>query len=102
MAEDIQNSDLDNVRARMEKLADEIEKHNHAYYVLDQPTISDELYDSLFQELQHLEEQYPELKSPASPTQRVGGAVKEELQKSPMPGLCSQFAQKRITRPKGP
>lgn len=81
MAEDIQNFDLDKVRARMEKLADEIEKHNHAYFVLDQPTISDELYDSLFQELQHLEEQYPELKSPASPTQRVGGAVKDELQK---------------------
>lgn len=69
------------VQIRMEKLADELEKHNYAYYVLDTPTISDELYDSMFQELQRLEAEHPEFKSAASPTERVGGEAKAELTK---------------------
>ena len=50
-----------------------LERHNHAYYVLDTPSIPDAEYDKLFQELQALELQYPELASADSPTQRVGG-----------------------------
>lgn len=61
------------VLARATALRQEIEQHNHAYYVLDQPTIPDAEYDWLFRELQALEAQYPELVSPDSPTQRVGG-----------------------------
>jgi DNA ligase (NAD+) len=65
----------------MQTLAAELERHNYLYYVLDRPEISDELYDSLFQELQRLEREYPDLKLAYSPTERVGGAVKEELAK---------------------
>ncbi len=60
-------------RQRAEKLRAEIEEHNHRYYVLDEPSVSDAEYDQLFQELQTLEQQYPELATPDSPTQQVGG-----------------------------
>jgi DNA ligase (NAD+) len=61
------------VEARATALRREIERHNHAYYVLDQPLIPDAEYDRLFRELQSLEAEYPELVTPDSPTQRVGG-----------------------------
>jgi DNA ligase (NAD+) len=60
--------------ARATALRQEIERHNHAYYVLDQPTVPDAEYDRLFRELQALEAAHPELVTPDSPTQRVGGA----------------------------
>ncbi len=59
--------------ARAAALRQEIERHNHAYYVLDQPTIPDAEYDRLFRELQALEAEHPELATPDSPTRRVGG-----------------------------
>ncbi len=55
-------------------MRDEINRHNHAYYVLDDPEVSDAEYDRLFDELAALEEKYPELVTPDSPTQRVGAA----------------------------
>ncbi|MCL5060856.1 MAG: NAD-dependent DNA ligase LigA [Candidatus Thermoplasmatota archaeon] len=61
------------VQARVTALRREIERHNHAYYVLDQPTIPDAEYDRLFHELQALEAEYPELATADSPTRRVGG-----------------------------
>ncbi|MBE0475666.1 MAG: NAD-dependent DNA ligase LigA [Coriobacteriia bacterium] len=57
---------------RIGALRAEIEYHDHRYYVLDAPEISDEAYDSLMRELRTLEERYPELVTPDSPTQRVG------------------------------
>ena len=54
-------------------LRKEIERHDHLYYTLDQPEISDREYDALMQELLSLEKEYPELVTPDSPTQRVGG-----------------------------
>jgi DNA ligase (NAD+) len=57
------------------RLRAEIERHDHAYYVLDAPSIPDAEYDKLFRELQALEAQYPEFLTPDSPTQRVGGKV---------------------------
>nr|MBL8455956.1 NAD-dependent DNA ligase LigA [Zoogloeaceae bacterium] len=62
------------VAVRIEALRNEIRRHDHAYYVLDAPTVSDAEYDRLFAELQALEQTHPELASPDSPTQRVGGA----------------------------
>ena len=59
---------------RAAALRGEIERHNHAYYVLDAPTIPDAEYDKLFRELQALEQQYPELLTTDSPTRRVGAA----------------------------
>jgi DNA ligase (NAD+) len=61
------------VKERADVLRGELERHNHAYYVLDTPTIPDGEYDKLFRELQALEAAYPELLTPDSPTQRVGG-----------------------------
>lgn len=59
--------------ARITALRQEIERHNRAYYVLDQPTIPDAEFDRLFRELQQLETDHPEHITPDSPTQRVGG-----------------------------
>ena len=64
-----------NVAARIAQLRAEIERHDHAYYVLDASIIPDAEYDKLFRELQALEIQHPELLTPDSPTQRVGGKV---------------------------
>lgn len=74
---------LEAVKLRMEKLAEELEKHNKAYYIDNAPTVSDEIYDSLFQELARLEKEYPQFKSPVSPTERVGAQpVPERTEKS--------------------
>ncbi|WP_018992287.1 NAD-dependent DNA ligase LigA [Aromatoleum toluclasticum] len=64
---------------RAAQLRRELEAHNHAYYVLDAPTIPDAEYDRLFRELEALEQAFPELATPDSPTQRVGGAPMPEL-----------------------
>lgn len=64
---------------RAEQLRRLLHEHNHRYYVLDQPSISDAEYDALFSELQALEQQHPELLTADSPTQRVGGAPLKEF-----------------------
>ncbi|HUS23887.1 MAG TPA: NAD-dependent DNA ligase LigA [Candidatus Binatia bacterium] len=56
-----------------------LEAHNHEYYVLDAPTVSDAEYDRLFRELQALEQQHPDLLVPDSPTQRVGGSAASQF-----------------------
>jgi DNA ligase (NAD+) len=61
-------------------LRSEIARHDHRYYVLDAPTIPDAEYDRLFQELQRLEAEHPELVSPDSPTRRVGGRPLERFE----------------------
>ncbi|MBA2545942.1 MAG: NAD-dependent DNA ligase LigA, partial [Solirubrobacterales bacterium] len=61
-------------KKRAEELRGEIAKHDHSYYVLDDPTISDTDYDDLLRELREVEEANPDLVTPDSPTQRVGGA----------------------------
>jgi len=58
-------------------LSAQLRHHAHLYYVLDQPTLPDAEYDKLFQRLQALEAEHPELRTADSPTQRVGGAVRE-------------------------
>ena len=58
---------------RIQELAQQLHAHAHSYYVLDEPAIPDAEYDRLFKELQALEAQHPELLTPDSPTQRVGG-----------------------------
>ncbi len=69
------------IKKRIEKLKEEINKHNYYYHVLDRPEISDEAYDDLFKELRLLEDKHPELKDENSPTQRVGGKVMEGFKK---------------------
>ncbi len=63
-----------NPEREIEHLRQEIEHHNHLYYVLDRPEVPDAEYDALFQRLTQLESEYPELVTPDSPTQRVGSA----------------------------
>ena len=68
-------------RERIEKLRTEIDRHRYEYHVLDNPEISDEVYDSLTDELRRLEEAFPKFHSTTSPTQRVGGAPLEKFVK---------------------
>ncbi len=63
--------------ARIEELREELRRHEHLYYVLDRPEITDAEYDALMRELQRLETEHPELITPDSPTQRVGGKPRE-------------------------
>jgi DNA ligase (NAD+) len=64
---------------RHRKLAEELRAHDHRYYVLDDPLITDREYDALYAELRQLEQEHPELMTADSPTQRVGGAPRGEL-----------------------
>ena len=64
---------------RHAQLADEIRRHDHAYYVEGRQLITDREYDGLFKELQELEKNFPDLVTPESPTQRVGGAPSEKF-----------------------
>lgn len=68
---------LDEARQRVNELRAELEYHNHRYYVQDSPEITDAEYDAKFRELAGLEDAYPELADPNSPTRRVGGQVAE-------------------------
>jgi DNA ligase (NAD+) len=68
---------LQDAAARAEILRRQIEQHSHAYYVLDAPTIPDAEYDQLYADLRAIEVAHPELQTPDSPTQRVGGKVLE-------------------------
>jgi DNA ligase (NAD+) len=61
------------IRERVDQLVRELDEHQYRYYVLDEPTVSDADYDALLRELEALEQQWPELRGPDSPTQRVGG-----------------------------
>ena len=68
-------------KLRVEEITKLLEKYNYEYYVLDNPSVTDAEYDRLMQELIALETAHPELKSPLSPTQRVGGMVQDEFKK---------------------
>ncbi len=63
----------DSVIQRVAELREQLNYHNHRYYVLDAPVVSDHDYDQLLQELRQIEEEYPELVTPDSPTHRIGG-----------------------------
>ncbi len=85
---------------RVKKLREEIEYHNYRYYVLDSPVISDAEYDALMRELKELEERYPELITPDSPTQRVGFPPAKEFRQvshaEPMLSLDDAFTEEEV------
>lgn len=91
---------LDHARERHRELADEIRRHDHAYYVLAQPTVSDREYDRLYRELVDLEAAFPELATPDSPTQRVGGKPLTEFRpvrhQAPMLSLDNTYSQAEL------
>jgi DNA ligase (NAD+) len=90
----------DNPAAHAEGLREQIRHHEHAYYVLDLPEISDAEFDALFLELRRLEEEHPQLVTADSPTQRVGGEASEQFAKvrhrSPMLSLQNAFDEDEI------
>src|ERR1022692_2225771 len=66
-------------RHRHAELAEELTEHNYRYHVLDSPLVSDAEYDTMMRELRELEERYPDLRTPESPTQKVGGAISTDF-----------------------
>jgi DNA ligase (NAD+) len=74
-------SAAEDVRARAGELREQLEYHAHRYYVLDDPVIGDDAYDALLDELRALEAEHPQLCTPDSPTQRVGGEPVDRLEK---------------------
>ena len=73
--------DTRDAKLEIERLTRELEYHNHQYYVLDDPKISDYDYDHMLRQLEDLERQYPEYASPISPTRRVGGQALSQFVK---------------------
>ena len=88
------------VASRAETLREQIRRHEHAYYVLDMPEITDAEFDALFLELRRIEESRPELVTADSPTRRVGGEASEQFAKvrhrSPMLSLQNAFDESEI------
>jgi len=74
---------LSAARTRHADLSEQIEEHRFRYHVADAPTVSDGEYDALMRELDALEQEHPELRTPDSPTQKVGGAVSTEFTSVP-------------------
>src|SRR5215475_14436204 len=91
---------LEQATSRHAELADEIRRHDHAYYVLAQPSISDQEYDRLYHELLDLETNFPALVTPDSPTQRVGGEPLKEFKPvkhlQPMTSLDNTYSQEDL------
>ncbi|HQR60464.1 MAG TPA: NAD-dependent DNA ligase LigA [Methylophilaceae bacterium] len=87
----------EHLQQRARALRDQIIRHDYLYYVLDAPEVPDSEYDRLFRELQELEAEYPELASPDSPTQRVGGQPAGEfagiIHSMPMLSLNNAFEE---------
>ena len=91
---------FNDAKALHAKLTDEIRQHDHAYYVLNQPAISDQEYDRLYKQLLDLEKDFPALITPDSPTQRVGGAPLKAFQPvphlKPMLSLDNTYSQAEL------
>ena len=89
------NHEIDVAQQKLRKLRQVIEQHNYYYYVLDNPTIPDAEYDRIFHELQQIEQRYPQLVTPDSPTQRVGApplkAFSQIAHRTPMLSLGNAF-----------
>lgn len=87
--------DAEALAQKAETLRAAVREHQYRYYVLDDPSISDQAFDALFNELRALEEAHPELRTPDSPTVRVGGVVSERFTKTrhplPMLSLANAF-----------
>ena len=88
------------VKQKITRLTSSIRNHNHLYYVMDEPEISDYEYDKLFNELRQLEIKYPELQTNLSPTQNVGAepssAFKSIEHVLPMLSLGNVFKRKEL------
>lgn len=90
----------DAIKARIDQLTEELNAHNHRYYVLAAPIISDYEFDMLLKELQDLEAKHPELMRPDSPSVRVGGTITKEfppyIHKRPMLSLQNTYSREEV------
>ncbi len=97
----MEEKELLNAQERIAYLSRVLEEHNHNYYVLNSPTISDLDFDLLMQELQQLESQYPQYASPNSPTQRVGSDINHAFvqvaHSYPMLSLGNTYSMEEVT-----
>ena len=91
-----------NIKEKINLLKNSINEHNYAYYVLDNPILSDQEYDNLFRELQSLEKNYPEFIDSQSPTQRVGHPVESGFEsfnhRIPMLSLSNAITNEEILK----
>lgn len=87
---------MENIKNKIKELSDFLNYHNHKYYVLDEPEISDFEYDRALRELEDLEKEYPQLKEANSPTARVGGVALDKFEQVehtvPMESLQDAFS----------
>lgn len=87
-------------KQRIKQLTHELEEHNHRYYILDAPTISDQEFDMLLKELEQLETEHPEWADPNSPTKRVGGDITKDFptvaHKYPMLSLSNTYSIEEV------
>ncbi len=87
-------------KQRIVQLRQELHEHNHRYYVLNQPSISDQDFDMMMHELQELEARHPEMADPNSPTQRVGSDLQTGFQqvahRYPMLSLANTYSEKDV------
>ena len=87
-------------KQRIEQLRQQLHEHNHRYYVLNQPLISDQEFDFLMHELQELEARHPECADPNSPTQRVGSDLNQEFKqvahRYPMLSLANTYNEQEV------
>ncbi|GAB5418630.1 MAG: NAD-dependent DNA ligase LigA [Crocinitomicaceae bacterium] len=87
-------------KEKIEQLTAELNRHNHLYYVLSNPEISDYDFDMLLKQLQELEMQFPDFASPVSPTKRVGGDITKKFEsvvhRYPMLSLSNTYSQEEI------
>lgn len=87
-------------RTQIEHLRQEVERHNHLYYIEAQPELTDREFDELLEQLNELEQEFPELIHPSSPTQRVGGAPLERFESvphtMPMISLANTYSKEEV------
>ena len=91
---------MSSLTEKIEFLRKALHEHNHLYYILDQPTISDYEFDKMLDELKQLETHYPEHDDPNSPTQRIGGGITKSFEtiahRFPMYSLSNTYSKEEL------
>ena len=91
---------MDEIKNKIDELRQKLNEHNYNYYVCNSPTISDRDFDMMMDELQKLEEKYPEFNDPNSPTQRVGNDINKSFSqvehKYPMLSLGNTYTKEEV------
>ena len=93
---------MEEIKHKIESLQQSLHEHNHQYYILDNPSISDFEFDNLLKELQELEKKHPEFADMNSPTQRVGGGITKSFEtvnhRYPMYSLSNTYSKEELLR----